>query len=251
MAEANGPLVDLRKYCAELIGTFFLVFMGCGSVVMSNIILGHWWTSPDQVFSVGALGIAFAFGVTVMIMVYAIGPISGCHINPAITISMLTAGKIAVKDAVAYIVAQFVGAIAGAEVLLTIASGSPYYSLSGDGLGANGYGSHSLGMFSLPAVFAAEIVLTFLFLIVIFGATSERAPKGFAGIAIGMSLFVIHIVGIPIDGTSVNPARSFGPALLLGGTALDQVWVFLVAPVIGGILAAIVWKFVLDAGPAA
>jgi len=221
-----------NKYAAELIGTAALVFMGCGSVVIAGE-------------KVGFLGIALAFGLTVLVMVYAIGPISGCHINPAITVAMLTAGKIKAKDAIAYIVAQCVGGIAGAEVLFQIARRHTGYVLAANGLGQNGYGAHSPMGYSFGACLAAEIILTALFLFVIFGATSKNAPPGFAGLAIGLSLTLIHIVGIPITGTSVNPARSLGPALIVGGDALAQLWVFLVAPLVGGIIAALVWKWIL------
>jgi aquaporin Z len=221
-----------RKYTAELIGTAVLVFMGCGSVVIAG----------DKV---GFLGIALAFGLSVLVMVYAIGPISGCHINPAITIAMLAAKKIKAKDALAYIIAQLIGGIAGAFVLLKVAERRFGYSLATNGLGQNGYGAHSPAAFSVWGCLAAEIILTALFLFVIFGATSKNAPQGFAGLAIGLSLTLIHIVGIPITGTSVNPARSLGPALMVGGEALSQVWLFLVAPVIGGIIAAVVWKWIL------
>jgi aquaporin Z len=244
MSENTSDQSAVRKYIAELIGTFALVFFGCGSVVMGKLgILNN--NTGLLTNGIGILGIAFAFGITVLIMVYAIGPISGCHINPAITISMLTAGKISLRDAVGYIVSQCVGATLAAGTLLAIAAGNPNFTISAIGLGQNGFGSASPGDFPLVSAFAAEIVLTFFFLTVIFGATSEDAPKGFAGIAIGLSLFVIHIVGIPIDGTSVNPARSLGPAIFVGGTALSQLWVFIVAPIIGGILAALVWMYVL------
>ena len=223
---------DCRKYAAELIGTAALVLIGCGSAVIAG---QH----------VGFLGIAFAFGLTVLVMVYAIGSISGCHINPAITVAMLVAGKIKGKDAIAYIIAQCIGAIIGAGILLAIAKGLPGYSLAENGLGQNGFGAHSPAGYSLAACFVAELVLTALFLFVIFGSTSEKAPKGFAGISIGFTLVLIHIVGIPITGTSVNPARSLGPAVFVGGEALPQLWLFWVAPLVGGILAAIVWKYVL------
>ena len=222
----------MRKYVAELVGTFALVFFGCGSAVVAGKYIGF-------------LGISFAFGVVVLVMVYAIGSISGCHINPAITISMLFARKISSKDAISYIIVQCIGAVIGAGVLLLIASGMPGYSISQNGLGQNGYDASSPAGFSLIAGFLAEVVLTFFFLIVIFGATSEEAPKGFAGIAIGFTLFIIHLVGIPITGTSVNPARSIGPAVFVGGTALVQLWMFIVAPIIGGIIAAIVWMVLL------
>jgi len=223
----------MRKYLAELIGTLFLVLIGCGSAVIAGQ-------------QVGFLGIAFAFGLTVLVMVYAIGPISGCHINPAITLAMLVAKKINGRDTVGYIIAQCVGAVIGAAILLAIASGKADYSLAGNGLGQNGYGAFSPHQYSLGSAFIAELVLTFLFLFVIFGATHANAPKGFAGLAIGLTLVLIHIVGIPITGTSVNPARSLGPAVLVGGEAFTQLWLFIVAPIIGGILAALVWRALFD-----
>ena len=221
---------DCKKYAAELIGTAALVLIGCGSAVIAG---QH----------VGFLGIAFAFGLTVLVMVYAIGNISGCHINPAITVAMLVAGKIKGKDAIAYIIAQCIGAIIGAGILLAIAKGLPGYSLADNGLGQNGFGAQSPAGYAMWACFVAELVLTALFLFVIFGSTSEKAPKGFAGISIGFTLVLIHIVGIPITGTSVNPARSLGPAVFVGGEALPQLWLFWVAPLVGGILAAIIWKY--------
>ncbi len=222
-----------KKYVAEFIGTFALVFIGCGSAVIAG---------PQ----IGFLGISFAFGLTVLAMVYAIGSISGCHINPAITIAMLVAGKINAKDTVAYIIAQTLGAIVGAGVLLVIAKGLSGYNVDINGLGQNGYDQLSPMKYSMGAGFVAEVVLTFLFLLVIFGATSDDAPKGFAGVAIGLALVLIHLVGIPITGTSVNPARSFGPAVFAGANALAQVWMFWVAPILGGILAALFWKFLLE-----
>ena len=223
----------MKKYWAELIGTLFLIFIGCGSAVIAGKYIGF-------------LGISFAFGLTVLAMVYAIGNISGCHINPAITVAMLVAGKIKGRDAIFYIIFQCVGAIIGAGILLAIANGMPDYSLAVNGLGQNGYGLHSPGGYSLVACLIAEIVLTALFLFVIFGSTSEGAPKGFAGLSIGLSLVLIHIFGIPVTGTSVNPARSLGPAVFAGGAALTELWLFIVAPIIGGILAAILWKYVFS-----
>ncbi len=223
----------MKKYFAELIGTFFLVLIGCGSAVIAGQ-------------EIGFLGISFAFGLTVLVMVYAIGPISGCHINPAITVAMLVAKKITGRDAIGYIVAQCLGGILGAAVLLAIAFGKVDYSLGINGLGQNGYGLHSPHQYALGACIFAEIVLSFLFLIVIFGSTHANAPKGFAGIAIGLTLVLIHIVGIPITGTSVNPARSLGPALLVGGEALVQLWVFIIAPIIGGVIAALLWRGTFD-----
>ena len=222
-----------KKYAAEFIGTFVLVFMGCGSAVFLGV---SQTTIPS---------IAFAFGLSLLVMVYTIGAISGCHINPAVSISMLIRGKITAKDTVAYIIAQCVGAIVGAGVLLIVASGSPNFSLGTNGLGQNGYDTASPAGYSLASALVAEVVLTFLLCLVIHGSTSEKVPKGFAGISIGLSLVLIHIVGIPITGTSVNPARSLGPALIMGmvdTTALSQLWLFWVAPLIGAILAALVWK---------
>jgi aquaporin Z len=232
---------DTQKYVAEFLGTFTLVFIGCGSAVIAG---GH----------ITFTGIAFAFGLTVLAMVYAIGPISGCHINPAISIAMLVAGKMKGKDCLMYIIAQCLGAIVGAAILLAIANGIRTYDLSSDGLGNNGYGSGtgpgwSPGGYSLAACFLAEVVLTAIFLFVIFGSTSKNAPKGFAGLSIGFSLVLIHLVGIPITGTSVNPARSLGPALLVRGDALAHVWLFLVAPILGAIVAALIWKLFFDPGP--
>lgn len=229
MTESEKPAVPpeikaSKRYIAELIGTMVLVLMGCGSAVIAG-------------FYIGNVGIAFAFGLAVLAMVYAIGSISGCHINPAISISMLVAGKLSAKDTVFYVVFQCLGAIIGAGILYVIAIGNPAYNLAIDGLGANMYTTYSLA-----SALIAEIVLTFIFVLVVHGSTSERAPKGFAGLSIGLSLVLIHLVAIPIDGTSVNPARSLGPALFVGGTALSQLWLFIVAPIIGGILAAIVWK---------
>ena len=222
----------MKKYLAEMLGTFVLVFIGCGSAVIAG-------------GNVGFLGIAFAFGIAVLAMVYAIGPISGCHINPAITVAMLFAGKISGKDAGGYIIFQIIGAIVGAGVLYLVAQGLPGYDIAINGLGQNGYGSGSPNGYGLSAAFIAEVVLTAVFLFVIFGAIHKDTPVKFAGIAIGLALTMIHIVGIPITGTSVNPARSIGPALFVGGEALSQLWLFIVAPILGGIVGAVLWKYVL------
>jgi len=218
-----------KKYLAEFIGTFVLVFMGCGSAVLAGKYIGF-------------VGIAFAFGLSVLAMVYAIGGISGCHINPAISISMLASGKMKARDTLIYVVAQCLGAVVAAMLLYGVALGRPGYSLAVNGLGQNGYDQASPGGFSMISGFAAEVILTFIFLLVIHGSTGERAPKGFAGISIGLSLVLIHLVGIPVTGTSVNPARSFGPAVVVGGIALSQLWLFWVAPIIGGLFAALVWR---------
>ena len=224
---------DAKKYLAELIGTFALVFIGCGSVVMAGE-------------KIGFLGIALAFGVTVLVMVYAIGSISGCHINPAITVSMLVAGRIKIKDTIAYVIAQCLGAVLASYLVLVIARGRAGYISLFSGLGQNGYGVHSPMGYSLVACFIAEIIFTAIFLFVIFGSTTKDAPKGFAGIAIGLTLTILHLVGIPVTGLSVNPARSLGPALLVGGDALAQVWLFWVAPLIGGVATALVWKNIFE-----
>jgi len=219
-----------KKYVAELVGTFVLVFIGCGSVTLAGKYIG-------------VVGIAFAFGLSLLAMVYAIGNISGCHINPAVSISMLASGKMKPKDATIYVVMQCLGAVIAATVIYMVALGKPGYSLAVDGLGQNGYGVASPGGFSMISGFVAEVCLTFIFLLVIYGSTSKAVPKGFAGIPIGLSLVLIHLVGIPITGTSVNPARSFGPAVIVGGIALSQLWLFWVAPIIGGLLAAALWRF--------
>jgi aquaporin Z len=224
---------DLKKYLAELLGTFVLVFIGTASAVVAGS-------------SIGFLGISLAFGISVLVMVYAIGHISGCHINPAITIAMLANGKISAKEGIIYIVVQCIGAIIASMVLLTIMTGLPGYDLAINGLGQNGFDAASPGGFPLTSGFIAEVVLTFIFLIVIFGATSRKAPAGFAGIAIGLTLAMVHMVGIPITGTSVNPARSVGPALVAGGTALSQLWMFIAAPVIGALIAAIAWRYLFE-----
>jgi len=231
----------VKKYVAEMIGTLVLVLMGCGSAV----IAGRNFGGLAGLAGIGAVGISFAFGISVLAMAYAIGGISGCHINPAVSISMLAAGKISVKDTFAYVIAQCVGATIGAALLYSIAVGIPTYSLSANGLGQNGFDAASPAGYSMMSAFIAEVLLTFVFLLVILGSTSEKAPKGFAGISIGLSLVLIHLVGIPVTGTSVNPARSLGPALIMGiadTTALNQLWLFWVAPIIGGLLAAVVWR---------
>ncbi|SHL79738.1 aquaporin Z [Chitinophaga jiangningensis] len=219
-----------QKAIAEFFGTFVLVFIGTGSAVLAG---SH----------VGFLGIAFAFGISVLAMVYAIGYISGCHINPAITISMLAFGKISGKDAVAYIIAQILGAILASGILLMIAQGKADYSLAANGLGQNGVGDTSPDKFAQGAGLMAEIVLTTIFLIVVHGSTSKNTPNGaFAGVAIGLALTMIHIVGIPVTGVSVNPARSIGPAIFVGGAALANLWVFIVGPIVGGLIGGAIWK---------
>ncbi|MGD6851688.1 MAG: aquaporin Z [Candidatus Bathyarchaeia archaeon] len=221
------------RYLAELIGTMVLVLIGCGSAVIAGGYTGVGYAY---------LSIAFAFGIAVLAMVYAIGGVSGCHINPAITVSMLVAKKIGAKDAAFYIIFQCVGAVIGAGILYAIAVGTPIFNIAVTGLGQNGYGSASMANYNLMSALISEIVLSFIFILVVHGATHQRVPKGFAGLAIGLALTMVHIIGIPITGTSVNPARSLGPAVFVGGLALEQLWLFLVAPIIGGIIAALVWR---------
>jgi aquaporin Z len=222
------PLVPLtRRLVAEFIGTFWLVFGGCGAAVLSAAV-------PNV--GIGFAGVALAFGLTVLTMAYAIGHISGCHLNPAVSIGLWAGKRFPARDLAPYIVAQVLGGIVGAGVLLLIASGKAGFDLGG-GLAANGYAEHSPGGYSLLAGLVAEVVLTFMFLLIILGATDGRAPKGFAPIAIGLGLTLIHLIGIPVTNLSVNPARSTGPAVFVGGWALGQLWLFWVAPIVGAALA--------------
>lgn len=225
----------MKKYLAELIGTFCLVLFGCGAAVVAGVAT----TGPA---GVGLLGIALAFGLTVVVMAYAIGPISGCHINPAITISMLVAGKINMGDTVGYIVGQIAGALLGAGVLYIIQSGMPGFEMGEWALGSNGWGTGYLGEYNTASAFITEAVMTFIFLFVILSVTSKYGNATMAGLSIGLALVLIHLVSIRITGTSVNPARSIGPAVFAGGKALSQLWLFIVAPVLGGVVAAVVWK---------
>jgi aquaporin Z len=222
-----------RRFAAEAIGTFWLTFGGCGSAVISAAF--------PQV-GIGLLGVALAFGLTVLTMAYAIGHVSGCHLNPAVTVGLTCGGRFPVGLVLPYIVAQVLGAIIGATVLYEIASGAPGFSLAA-GFAANGYAEHSPGKYGLPACFLAEVVLTMMFLFVIMGATHGKAPAGFAPIAIGLALTLIHLVGIPVTNTSVNPARSTGPALFVGGWALAQLWLFWVAPIIGGAAGGLLYRW--------
>jgi aquaporin Z len=216
----------MNRYVAELLGTFVLVFASCGSAVLAG----------DKI---GFLGVSLAFGLSLLAMIYAIGPISGCHINPAVTVGLLLTKKMDAKFAGGYIAAQIVGAILAAGVLLIIAQGAPGgYDPSVAGFAANGYGEHSPGKYNLLSAFLVEVVLTFFLVYTVLGATDIRAPVGFAGVAIGLVLALIHLVGIPVTNTSVNPARSIGPALFVGGWALSQLWLFIVAPIIGAGIAA-------------
>ena len=221
----------LRRSLAEFLGTFWLVFGGCGAAVLAAAF-------PS--LGIGFAGVALAFGLTVLTMAYAIGHISGCHLNPAVSVGLAVARRFPAKDLPAYIVAQVAGAIVAGGVLFVIASGKAGFDLSG-GFAANGYGAHSPGGYALSAALTAEVVLTFMFLAIILGATDRRAPQGFAPIAIGLGLTLIHLIGIPVTNLSVNPARSTGPALFVGGWAIEQLWLFWVAPLVGAALAAIVY----------
>lgn len=223
----------LHRTSAEFLGTFWLVFGGCGSAVLSAAF-------PEV--GIGLLGVSFAFGLTVLTMAYAIGHISGCHLNPAVSIGLWAGGRFAGKDLGPYIAAQVAGAIVGAGVLYLIASGKAGFDVSA-GFASNGYGEHSPGQYPLFSALTAEVVLTFMFLMIILGATDGRAPAGFAPIAIGLGLTLIHLIGIPVDNLSVNPARSTGPAVFVGGWALAQLWLFWVAPIIGGWLAGKAYRF--------
>jgi aquaporin Z len=223
-----------RKVTAEFIGTFWLVFGGCGSAVLAAAFPG---------VGIGFLGVAFAFGLTVLTMAYAIGHISGCHLNPAVSIGLWSARRFPTSELLPYIVSQVAGGIVGAGVLYIIASGRSGFSLAG-GMASNGYGAHSPGLYSMPACLTAEVVLTFMFLTIILGATDGRAPKGFAPIAIGLGLTLIHLIGIPVTNLSVNPARSTGPAVFVGGWAVQQLWLFWVAPIAGAIIAGLAYPVI-------
>ncbi len=221
----------MNKALAEFIGTFTLVFLGCGSAVIAGAGV------------VGVLGISFAFGLALIAMAYGIGPVSGCHINPAVSLGALLAGRMNSGDFIQYVIAQCLGAIAGAAVLYMIASGKlAGFDVGKQGLGQNGWGPTYLGGYGMGAAFIFEVVATFLFVVAILGSTGPGAPSAMAGLAIGLTLVAIHIVGIQITGTSVNPARSLGPALFAGGAALSQLWLFIVAPLIGAAAAGIVFK---------
>jgi aquaporin Z len=212
-----------------------LVFGGCGSAVLAAAFPG---------VGIGLLGVALAFGLTVLTMAYAVGRVSGGHFNPAVTIGLFTAKRIPAADIIPYVLAQVFGAIAAAGVLVVIATGKPGFSVVASGLAANGFGEHSPGGYSLLAGFVCEVVLTFFFLLIILGSTEQRAPAGFAPIAIGLALTLIHLISIPVTNTSVNPARSLGPAVFVGGWALTQLWMFWVAPLIGAVIAGLVYPIV-------
>ncbi len=225
-----------KKFAAEFIGTFWLVLGGCGSAVLAAAF-------PEV--GIGLAGVSLAFGLTVLTMAYAIGHISGCHLNPAVTLGLWAGGRHPLGEVLPYIVAQVLGGIAGAFVLYMIASGAPGFDLSG-GLAANGFGEHSPGGYSLYSGFLTEVVMTLMFLVIILGATDRRAPAGFAPIAIGLGLTLIHLISIPVTNTSVNPARSTGPAVMVGDWALGQLWLFWVAPILGALIAGYLYRWLGD-----
>ena len=224
----------LKKLSAEFLGTAWLVLGGCGSAVLAAGF-------PE--LGIGFVGVSLAFGLTVLTMAFAIGHISGCHLNPAVTLGLWSAGRVPTGDVVPYIVAQVIGGIAGAAVIAAIATGKADFNLVQSGFAANGFGEHSPGGYGLQAAIVCEVVLTFFFLMIILGATDARAPAGFAPIAIGLGLTLIHLISIPVTNTSVNPARSTSQALFVGGWAIQQLWVFWVAPIAGGILAGVVHRW--------
>jgi aquaporin Z len=226
------PLV--KRAVAEFIGTFWLVLGGCGSAVLAAAF-------PNV--GIGLLGVSLAFGLTVLTMAFAIGHISGCHLNPAVSLGLVVGGRFKSSDFAPYVLAQVAGAVLAAAVLYFIASGQAGFDLAASGLASNGYADHSPGKYSVAAGFVTEVVMTFMFLIIILGATDDRAPKGFAPIAIGLGLTLIHLISIPVTNTSVNPARSTGPALIVGGWALQQLWLFWVAPLIGAALAGAAYRW--------
>ena len=222
-----------KRLAAEFLGTFWLVLGGCGSAVLA---------AAFPTLGIGFVGVALAFGLTLLTMAFAIGHISGCHINPAVTVGLVTGGRFPARELVPYVVAQVLGGIAAAAVLYVIASGKAGFDLSA-GFASNGYAEHSPGGYSLLSCLVTEVVMTFIFLIVILGSTDARAPKGFAAIPIGLALTLIHLISIPVTNTSVNPARSTGPAIFVGGWALGQLWLFWVAPIVGAALAGVVYRW--------
>jgi aquaporin Z len=224
----------MKKYAAEFVGTFWLVLGGCGSAVLAAAF-------PDV--GIGLLGVSLAFGLTVMTMAFAIGHISGCHLNPAVSIGLWAGGRFPASQLLPYIVAQVLGAMAAGGVLLVIASGRDGFEVSA-GFASNGYGAFSPGGYSLVAALVTEVVMTMMFLVIILGATDKRAPQGFAPVAIGLGLTLIHLISIPVTNTSVNPARSTGVAAYVGGWAVEQLWLFWVAPIVGGVLGALLYRFI-------
>lgn len=226
----------MNKYLAEAFGTFWLVLGGCGSAVLAAGF-------PDV--GIGLLGVALAFGLTVLTMAFAIGHISGCHLNPAVTVGLWAGGRFETKDVAPYIIVQVLGGLIAGGILYVIATGQAGFDVVGSGFAANGYGEHSPGQYSMLAALVSEVVMTMMFLIVIMGATDKRAPQGFAPIAIGLCLTLIHLISIPVTNTSVNPARSTAVAMYVGDWAVSQLWLFWVAPILGGVLGAVIYKNLL------
>lgn len=226
----------MNKYLAEAFGTFWLVLGGCGSAVLAAGF-------PDV--GISLLGVALAFGLTVLTMAFAIGHISGCHLNPAVTVGLWAGGRFETKDVAPYIIAQVIGGLIAGGILYVIATGQAGFDVVGSGFAANGYGEHSPGQYSMLAALVSEVIMTMMFLIVIMGATDKRAPQGFAPIAIGLCLTLIHLISIPVTNTSVNPARSTAVAIYVGDWAVSQLWLFWVAPILGGVLGAVIYKNLL------
>lgn len=226
----------MNKYLAEVFGTFWLVLGGCGSAVLAAGF-------PEV--GIGLLGVSLAFGLTVLTMAFAIGHISGCHLNPAVTVGLWAGGRFETKDVLPYIIAQVIGGIIAGGVLYVIAAGQMGFDIAASGFASNGYGEHSPGQYSMLAALVTEVVMTMMFLIVIMGATDKRAPQGFGPIAIGLCLTLIHLISIPVTNTSVNPARSTGVAIYVGDWAISQLWLFWIAPIIGGVLGAVIYKNLL------
>jgi aquaporin Z len=226
-----------KRAMAEFLGTLWLVLGGCGSAVLAAVF---------QDVGIGLLGVSLAFGLTLLTMAFAIGPISGCHINPAVTFGLVAAKRFPAAELLPYVVAQVLGGVAGAGILYLIATGRSGFQVVASGFAANGYGEHSPGGYALGAALICELVMTFFFLLVILGVTSKRAPAGFAGIPIGLALTLIHLISIPVTNTSVNPARSTGPALFVGGWALSQLWLFWVAPIVGAAVAGAIYRTLFD-----
>ncbi|EKO5122281.1 aquaporin Z [Vibrio fluvialis] len=226
----------MNKYIAEMFGTFWLVLGGCGSAVLAAGF-------PDV--GIGLLGVALAFGLTVLTMAFAIGHISGCHLNPAVTVGLWVGGRFSAKDVIPYIVFQVIGGVIAAAILYVIASGQASFDVAASGFAANGFGDHSPGGYTLTAALVSEVVMTAMFLLVIMGATDNRAPQGFAAIAIGLCLTLIHLISIPVTNTSVNPARSTAVALFVGDWAISQLWLFWLAPIFGGALGALIYRSLL------
>jgi aquaporin Z len=228
--------MNAKKYAAEAIGTFWLTFAGCGSAVIAAAF--------PQV-GIGLVGVSLAFGLSVVTMAYAIGHVSGCHLNPAVTIGLAAGGRFPVDQILQYVIAQVIGAVAAAALLYVIASGAAGFDVS-KGFASNGYGEHSPGRYGLVACFIMEVVMTMMFLFIIMGATHGKAPANFAPLAIGFALVMIHLVSIPVTNTSVNPARSTGPALFVGGWAISQLWLFWIAPLIGGVLGGVIYRWLSE-----